>query len=209
VVGHLPLDIHLLIAEYISGHDIYSFQNVSRRWRKVWTQEKVVRYLATKWLPGYLESIDFQERTRKVTQDQEQLFLEAARRLHFRSLGKFRSALEVEGWIYSPHGSAFERYYFLDPELPALRYSSYSPLTYEDLEELTLEDSTDLRYSSGRLAWQLDSLPFPESSSVMVDDFRTRLRKTYRVPNNIMLGRRVQLQEIGDELVVASIDRVT
>lgn len=208
IVVRLPVELLMLIAEYINGTEISNLLNVSKQWRAAWLQRNVLGVLAVRWFPGFLEYTSLQEQLTGVAQDTERLFTEAARRFHLRSLGKFRSALDVEPWLRN-RASCLEEHFTLDPILhpPDHEWEIECPGLFTR-EHVSLDlDDTALRYTDGRLAWQAGGLGFPENSVVFVDDLRTQLRRIYRVPNLLMLGESAILVALGDKLVVVNVDR--
>jgi len=208
IVGRLPVELLLLVAECIEGSDIFNFLNVSKRWRAVWRQENVLRLLAGKWFPGFLEYYSLQKQRTGVAPDLPALFAEATRKFHYRSLGKFRSALFVDEWLTND-ASCLEKYFRLDPAFhpPGQDWKLECPGLFTE-EHMLQNYRTRGFYSHGRLAWQPGGLQFPESSVIFVDDFRTQLRRIYQVPGVLIQGQAAIIRALGDRLVVATAGRV-
>lgn len=208
IVGLLPVELLLLVAECIEGSDIFNFLNVSKRWRALWLQENVLRLLADKWFPGFLKYYSLQKQRTGVTPDLPALFAEATWRFHYRSLGKFRSALFANAWLTDDAG-CLEKYLRLDPAFhpPGRDWKLECPGLFTQ-KHMLQSYRTQVFYSHGRLAWNPDGLQFPESSVIFVDDFRTQLRRIYQVPGVLMEGQAAILRALGDRLVVATVGRL-
>lgn len=206
IVGLVPAELLMIIAESIDGADIFNVLNVSKRWRAVWLQGTVLRLLAAKWFPGLLKYASVQEQLTGGVRDLERLFSNAARKFHFRKLGKFRSALFGE-WL-RPDRSGLGDHFSFDPTFhPVDQDSKIEYPGQVTAERLFEDDHPAVHYSGGRLAWQPSGLAFPDNSVVFVDDLKTQLRKIYRVPNLLMLGERAVLEALGDQLVVVTAGR--
>lgn len=209
IVTRIPVELLFIIAEYIDGRELFHFLNVSKQWRAAWLEKSVLQRLAKKWFPGFLEYVSIQEQLTGVPQDIERLFLDAARKYHFRSLGKFRSAFYANCWLPSIHGADQEQHFTLD------RTHQHCDSTWEaEYPHLFNSDTgSEFRagnhhYAHGRLAWQpCVNMGRQEDSLVFVDDLRTQQRKLYRVPMLPMLGERAILVALGDRLVVVAVDR--
>ncbi|KAK3371438.1 hypothetical protein B0T24DRAFT_668089 [Lasiosphaeria ovina] len=213
ILARLPVELHLLVADYVDGADIYSFLTVSRRWRKIWLQDRMRRLLADRWLPGLRRYTEEKERLMGEEQDLPAIFYDAARRLHFRSLGKFQAIFvrpefdEVGG---DGGKGALESYFPLDPTCRPVKGDGEDPwegILHEPPKlNLSAWPSVTYLYSSGRLAWQS---PFaePNNSLVFVDDLRTKLRRVYQLPDLALRGPNFRLQAFGDKLVVVSVSR--
>lgn len=200
IVGRLPVELTMLVAGFIERADVANFLNVSKRWRAAWLQEDVLKVLAGKMLPGFLEYVSIREQLTGETQDLPILFSESARKLRSRSLGKFRSAVSVSERVV---GSSLGRCLELDPVFHSADRdwkTEYPNLFNSPYERRRPSYS---QYSDGRLAWQAVDLTLPASSLVFVDNLRTQLRKIYHMPGLVVSGERVCLKALGDRLVVA------
>ncbi|KAK0706603.1 hypothetical protein B0T26DRAFT_756091 [Lasiosphaeria miniovina] len=213
ILARLPVELHLLVADYVDGADIYSFLTVSRRWRRIWLQDRMRRLLADRWLPGLRRYTEEKERLTAEGQDQPAIFYDAARRLHFRSLGKFQAIFvhpEFEEVGDDGGKGALESYFPLDPTCRPVKGNDEDPwkgILHEPPKlNLSAWPLVKYLYSSGRLAWQS---PFaePNNSLVFVDDLRTKLRRVYQLPDLTLRGPNFQLRAFGDKLVVVSVSR--
>ncbi|KAL1864660.1 hypothetical protein VTK73DRAFT_5698 [Phialemonium thermophilum] len=210
IIGNIPTEILLLIAEYVRITDIYTFFIVSRRWKEVWLQPQVVRLLARRFFPGFLECVPYLEKTAAHPQNTEELFHQEICKFQLRFYAKFRSMMEVNCWI--PSGFQQDIYFQLDTHLPLdddvmnLKGTDSRTPPFPEFSDYPL-------YSDGRVAWVLPRVEVPSSSFIfgcVVDDLRTQVRKVYRVHNRDLpptLEANNCLAALGDQLVVMAAGR--
>ncbi len=95
IIPHLPIEIQVMIASCISAHDIWALLNVSRTWRSIWLREDIVRLLARRFMPGFIDYHAAESTSKGYSFDMPTRFLYEARSLYFHTMGKFRSAFAV------------------------------------------------------------------------------------------------------------------
>lgn len=225
IIARLPVELRLLVARHVDGVDVISFLNVSRSWRQVWLQEDMLKLVAKRWMPGFVQFFEQKEEITSTRQNMSRLFYEAAQRFRSRSLGEFQSIL-VETVTYGDFEYNIkddwwiEKNLPLDPELHPPREEGKSP--WVDLLPKTIKPQ-DIRnntsrgflYSKGRVAWQPalsnkasnESLQDLYRGLIVVDNLYDQLRKAFTMPDVVMRGGALELKALGSKLVVASLDR--
>ncbi|KAK3343930.1 hypothetical protein B0T25DRAFT_572910 [Lasiosphaeria hispida] len=200
IVARLPVELRVIVAGHVDREDAISMLNVSKVWRQIWLQEDAFKRLADRCLPGFLPYTHLKKHITATDEDPKQLFCEASRRLRFRLKGMFRSVIFNE-LLVGPADKA--QCFSLDREY----HHAIEPDLSRFLESLAVTDTASLSpyhaslYSNGRFAW-LSPLPQRPKARVIVDDFKTQLRKVYSIDMNIMLGGSAQLLALGNKLVV-------
>ncbi|KAK0635120.1 hypothetical protein B0T17DRAFT_31343 [Bombardia bombarda] len=211
IIARLPVELRMLVAGYVDRADIYNLLNVSKQWRRIWLQQDVLKLLAGRFLPGFLKYTSLKEQITLATQDLQQLFYEAARRLRVRSRGEFQSVFYHAG--YFEESDLQETYFTLDPDYHPRRDDGQSRwldiLNYPDAFKCLRRQDNFARlisYSTGKLAW-VPMFPRPNNSLVLVDDLKTHLRKAYSVPSLALRGVYIEKISLGNTFVVVSVNR--
>lgn len=212
IIARIPHEIRLKIAEYLDAGDAVNVVNVSQQWRNIWREKRAMKILAEKCLPGFLPYLVLKNKLGgNQEQDISQLFHEAMLRQNTTQSGKFRSVLSVD--LSDVNRVAFP----LDPTF------------HSDLQEVAayVEVAAGIaadcdrgnhpwniagwhdvytgihRYHDGKHAWSCEL----GSSHIIVDDFRSQLRRMYSVPGSAISGVKIRLLALGDKLLVAQSGR--
>ncbi|KAK3386967.1 hypothetical protein B0H63DRAFT_144289 [Podospora didyma] len=206
IVARLPVELRVCVASYLEKDDIASLLNVSKQWRQIWLQEDVMKLLADHCFPG-LRQQQFNTQMEGQNTCEEQLettgrdaFLYSVRKAGIRSQGKFRSIFYQTFENDEPYYPS--NHFQLDPDFNRRdpkgggHYPKFMPHG----------NRVKLLYRSGRLAWM--PLATPQDMTVfVVDDLRTRLRRVYTAPDQLLYGPHLTLLDIGDKLVVGEVSR--
>lgn len=193
IVGELPIELVIQVAEFLDLSDLAACSAVSRRWREVFLSSPVLSALMNIFYPS------FAHRSREIQATQKES-LEALRRVKRARDGQ-------DGFHFSKRFEwEHESYFKLDPEyhnnhedIPAT-YAQYN-LDNDDPEPDGVSASGAL-YSNGKIAWR------PKRHIIVVDSFLSRTRKIFSVPAGSLVSPELRLVAMGDQLVVGSIDRL-
>ncbi|KAK1832691.1 hypothetical protein QBC39DRAFT_370705 [Podospora conica] len=211
IVARIPVELCLIIAKYVDAEDIYNFTNVSRQWRAIWLDHHAVRVLARRHQPAFLPFVEAKQQlggTQGTSMAHE--FREAMRKLRATQTGKFQSVLSVD--LHNLNRNPFP----LDPTFHP------DPSELAGYEEVVAackwpEESDDMDYTfplgmvpydgvhlyhDGKHAWSSK-----RGSHVIVDDFRSQLRRVYSVPGSALRGIQLLPLALGDKLLVTRSDR--
>ncbi|KAK0705158.1 hypothetical protein B0H67DRAFT_372941 [Lasiosphaeris hirsuta] len=200
IVARLPVDLRVLVADHVDREDAISMLNVSKTWRQIWLQEDAFKRLADRCLPSFLPYNRLKDHNTATDEGLKQLFREASRKLRIRLKGKFRSVMFTD-LLLGPADNA--QRFSLDRDY----HHAIEPDLNRFLESLAVANPASLSpyyeslYSNGRLAW-LPPLPQHPKARVIIDDFKTQLRRVYSIDMNIMLGGSAQLLALGNKLVI-------
>ena len=209
IIARIPHEIRLKIAEYLDAGDAINVVNVSQQWRNIWLEKRAMKILAEKCLPGFLPYLALKnELGGNQEQNISQLFHEAMLRQNTTQSGKFRSVLSVD--LSDVNRVAF-------PLDPTFHSDPNEVATYVEVAAGVAADCDGNRpgniwhhvyagihrYHDGKHAWS----PELGSSHIIVDDFRSQLRRMYSVPGSAISGVKIRLLALGDKLLVAQSGR--
>ncbi|KAI0181228.1 hypothetical protein GGR52DRAFT_577803 [Hypoxylon sp. FL1284] len=195
IIGELPIELVVQIAERLSISDFAACSAVSRRWREAFLSSPVLAALTNKFCPSFAHRPGRAEA--EATQEEN---LEALRRIERSRCanGHWHFATDFE-WEH-------ESYFKLDPEYhnshedAAATYARYN--TEDNDPRPNRMSPLGALYSSGKIAWR------PKRRVVAVDSFWSRTRKIFSVPNGPLVSSELRLMAMGNELVVGSMDRL-
>ncbi|KAK5660877.1 hypothetical protein OQA88_12248 [Cercophora sp. LCS_1] len=166
IPSNVPAELRLLIANHLDMAGFLAALSVSKGWREMWLQESMIKVLAHRLIPGFVEYYDLKKATTTM-QPLPQEFARAARRRLIRQSGKFQSCIT---------------YSLLHPTVDS-PFEFASEKCKEEFETFTADfDGGRMgfyfatRYNNGRFAWKTDR---PDDPRVVVDDLRTQRRKVY------------------------------
>lgn len=198
IISRLPVELQLCVVDYISSSDVLSYINVSRTWRQIWLQDKIINHVVDNWYPG-LFKLDEKHEDTETYGRRKAAFLRMLQRDSRRSKGKFRSVLF--------HGFRLgdEDYFKLDESLhPSGKYADFLSTTPSDRGL----GGVLYYYRDGKLAWNPSTRPAPDNGVIVLDDLRTRTRKMFKAPGALMAALWISLRALGDKLVVGVDSRV-
>lgn len=214
IISRLPPELRLNIAGKLGDCDVFPLLNVSRQWRAIWLQPRIVKAFSQKW--PYLDASLVDDETTGVLRPDHWMNLqyELLRRRRRRFLGRFSSAIIVRhnvddghGWLErglsltgvypqlstgETDGSGGSGGVFVRPEAPPQEHRSIESSLYE----------------GGRLAWLPESLPPPDNTLIVVEDLYSKTKRIYRNASVSQYGRDMGLKALGDRLLVAGTSRV-
>lgn len=198
IIARLPIELQLCVADHVSSGDVFSYTNVSRTWRHIWLQDKLMNHIVDKWYPGLFQLDDMGDNL-EAYERRKAVFLQILQRDSRRSKGRFRSILF--------HGFRLEddTYFKLDEKF-------HSSNGYNDILVTTPSDrglgGVISFYRDGKLAWSPSTRPPPDNGVIILDDFRTMTRKMYKVQGTLMQALSISLRALGNKLVVGIDSRV-
>lgn len=226
IVSLFPTDILVEISPYLCVVDIVNIFNVSKAWRKAWSQRDVVRALAKHHMPNFLQFYAHNKRLRSpedcTDEDLLKAFHQAARKRSIRQQGLFKSMISNTRSWFVP--GARDRFFTLDPTDNIKDWNDVFPFNYNYEYEHPLFSKTDegrswagqdafrdssFRYCNGRVAWQPHHLNRDLASLTFVDDLRTQRRKVFKVPVSVVLHALEEptLRALSENLVVVQFSR--
>ncbi|KAI1781253.1 hypothetical protein F4818DRAFT_33532 [Hypoxylon cercidicola] len=193
VVGELPIELVIHVAELLDLSDFTACLAVSRRWREVFLSSPVLGALVNIFCPSFAH----RSGSIQTTKDES---VEALRRIK-------RARCAGSGpWHFSNNFQLQDESYFkLDPEYHNNHQEVSATYAQYNLENNGPEPLPSLAlgtlYSSGKVAWQ------PKPLVVVVDSFWSRTRKIFSVPAGSLISSELGLLTMGNQLVVGSMDR--
>lgn len=211
IVARIPAELRLIVAKYVDPEDFYNFTNVSRQWRAIWLEHHAVRILAERHNPGfmaYMKEVEDPDATQQGSIIPYS-FREAMRTMRITQSGKFQSVLsfDLDSLDCSPfpldpsfHPDPSELAGYEEviaacrwPKELSARHARYAdPEQYKGIH----------LYHDGKHAWSSRG-----GSHVIVDDFRSQLRRVYSVPGSALRGIQLRPLALGDKLLVTRSDR--
>ncbi|KAK3948601.1 hypothetical protein QBC32DRAFT_53834 [Pseudoneurospora amorphoporcata] len=222
IVSRFPTDILVEISPYLCALDIVNILNVSKAWRKSWSQRDVVRALAKHHMPNFLQFYHHRNRSQSpddsTDQDLFNAFHQAARKFSIRQQGLFQSTISNPApWL---HFLTRDRFFTLEPTDDVKDWGDVYPGWGFDEE---IPDNThhlfnhgktkpgawkEYAYCDGKVAWMPETTDINLASVTFVDDLRSQKRRVYKVPIPVVLhGSTIHLVALGSELVVVSARR--
>lgn len=209
-LARLPIELHLLLLEYLCADDVVAALNASKTWRIVWLSDLVWPWLANLWYPDLLEAIRQEatqpgatfrhlypspfsssdpQKSRHSIKNNERI----PRHVEIEASELFRQTLgRLQRRNGGKYGSALYHHMQLNKD-PIFSLPKYVPMdqglitSINDLEE-DLPESTKpnvsrfMLYSNGRMAWWPNSYSTPYIA--VVDDLRTARRTIHRFPDH-------------------------
>jgi len=215
IIARLPVELRVLVASYLDATDIYTLLIVSKEWRELWLHEDALVPLATQFFPGFLPYARLKKRLAPGTSGMGSLFVDAAYKLHFRQLGKFRSCL-VHKFYGEPASFTLDLNFHrnLENDQDVKETLLITKLNDVESEIMSTRDeeavgfwkaSLKYEYSNGRVAWQI-----PENTDrIVVDDLRTQRRRLFVTPfenHDLDFGTHPHMV-LGDKLLAVIIGR--
>ncbi|KAI0836970.1 hypothetical protein F5Y06DRAFT_272724 [Hypoxylon sp. FL0890] len=174
IVSRLPFELHIFILSLLGPNDVDAGLSACRCWRSIWLSDEIWPKLARRWYP------DLEEYIRKAAvddQDMGEMFRQALHKIQRRMSGKFASALHHELDLES------EQFFTMSKGVPVQEGGIHS---YDDIDGLEVGPVARLprfmMYDNGRIAWWPEAYPLPYLA--VVDDLRTRKRRTYMFPDH-------------------------
>lgn len=226
LLARLPIELHIMLLEYLGVDDIVAALNSSKILRLVWLSEDIWPWVADRWYPDLSQAVRVEAARRdamfrqlpatdylisdhgylmgntpkaKNTAAQEvgEVFRQMLSKLCKRDRGKYVSALHHKMQLFKD---------------PIFSLSKNVPLdqggipTTNDLHEDLLDNAKSsinvsrfTMYNNGRIAWWPNSYSTPYIA--VVDDFRTAKRRIYRFPDHGGIQRGYKTA-MSDELLV-------
>ncbi|ORY64299.1 uncharacterized protein BCR38DRAFT_434699 [Pseudomassariella vexata] len=171
MVSHLPLELHMMLLEYLEPDDVTAGLNVCHSWRHIWLSDQIWPGLASRWFPGLSDHI-------RTTSGGKGMGEHFRRHLHnycWRVAGRFASALH--------HGMLLQddRFFELSKGVPAVQGGIHS---YQGPLDLGPDEGFPrfMMYNHERIAWWPEAYGLPYFA--VVDNLRTRERRAYVFPDN-------------------------
>ena len=196
ILKKLPTDLVLRIADFLtSPTDLFYLLSVSRGWNSLWSQDRVLRSMLRSNFPEDLDKANRRGIKLGGTGGKPLLRLYGAscRKAIRRQNGHFENS--VAGYWRFPYDQNFE----IKSVVPERELQPLPPGLAESEEVRPGVDQW--LYSDGRLAWKYEF-------HVIVDDLTTMKRVIYDIPLKFKLsGPEIHLEALGEQLVVASINR--
>lgn len=217
IIPLFPTDILVEITPYLSPLDITNILDVSKAWRKSWSQRDVVRALAKHHMPKFLQFYTYQNRlqsSEETDQGFSDAFYQAALKFNIRQQGLFQSMISNPApWL---HFATRDRFFTLEPTDSIKDWDDVFPDGDDEghvMDDVSTETDVpspcrNFAYCNGKVAWQPDTTDMNLASLTFVDDLRKQQRRVYQIPDPVVLhGSSTWLQALGNELVVVSADR--
>ncbi|KAI0114647.1 hypothetical protein F4776DRAFT_638286 [Hypoxylon sp. NC0597] len=177
IVSRLPFELHIFILSLLGPNDVDAGLSACRRWRTIWLSDEIWPKLARRWFPN-LE--DYIRKAAVSDAEMGEIFRRTLHKIQRRMSGRFASALHHELTLES------ERFFTLSKGVPVLEGGVHSYDDVDGLEVGTAGPITRSRrfmmYDNGRIAWWPEAYPLP--CLAVVDDLRTRKRRTYLFPGH-------------------------
>lgn len=217
IVSQFPTDILVGVSPYLCGLDIFNILNVSKAWRKAWSQRDVVRALAKHHMPNFLQFYAHRNPLQS-SEDTDQGVLnslyQAARKFSIRQQGLFQSTISNPApWL---HPLTRDRFFTLEPTNLVQDWDDiFTGGDFSSHVSDRIPTGTDVpkpwssfEYCNGKVAWMPQRSDDNLSSLTFVDDLRTQQRRVYKLPISVVLhGSPARVENLGDELVVVSAGR--
>ncbi|KAK3392582.1 hypothetical protein B0T20DRAFT_59857 [Sordaria brevicollis] len=217
IIPLFPTDILVEITRYLSPFDIANILDVSKMWRKSWSQRDVVRALAKHHMPRFLQFYDYREKlqsSEETDQNLSDVFYQAALKFNTRQQGLFQSMISIPApWL---HWVTRDRFFALEPTDSIKGWDDVFPDGDDEdhvMDNVPNETGVpsfpgEFAYCNGKVAWQPATPDMNLASLTFVDDLRTQQRRVYQIPDPVLLrGSCAYLQALGNELVVVSAGR--
>lgn len=221
LLARLPIELHIMLLEYMDPCDAVAALSVSKTLRNVWLSEDVWPWLAERWYPGLSgavlaatarqrPSLDYPTGDYKIESrmrspqpaalEPDELFRRMLGKLSRRDGGRYRAALH--------HSMQLT----VDPVFSLAKKLSREQkgiCSTEDLDEdLLLKGSMShsgiprfMLYSNGRIAWWPNLYAAPYLA--VVDDLRTAKRSIYQFPDHGKVQRGYKTAMSNKLLVIA------
>jgi hypothetical protein len=187
IVSSLPVELAILVTNHLSEEDIWACLKVSKAWRATFLNDRILYSLADRLFPHLVWELS----ASKGNHD------ESRARIGPRFLLFLEKRLQLTRSYASRRRQKFESNYNWDTEsnfrLEGQEYSQF-PGSDGAVE-------TSMLYAHGRIAWQ------PESHTLVIDNLASMLRNILIFPGGKLLGPMMHLVALGNELVVACMDR--
>ncbi|KAH6656377.1 hypothetical protein BKA67DRAFT_153956 [Truncatella angustata] len=187
IVPNLPVELVILITDYLNERDIWSCLTVSHGWKTTFMSDRIVFSLADRLFP---------QLTWKVSQDALQNDNTRAE-LRLRFLYRLRKRLSLMKRSASGAPRQFEGNYLWESE----SNFKLDEQDYSQFASPNLPFNQKTLYANGRIAWQR------ETHTVVIDDLRNRSRKILSHPGGKLLGPEMKLAALGIQLAVATMNR--
>ena len=198
IIARLPAELRLLIATCLDRSDIIALFKVSRTWRQIWMHNDTLRWLANRFIPGFLTYYNLQERVTSITPNLPQLFGDAAHRVHLRDNAKFQSC-STYSLVHPKHGPFTLE---VDDHLRADQDIA-GALSYMTNLQPFESPFVDAAYCNGRVAWRFHGRC---TNVIIVDNLRNLVRRPYLASlgdtTAANVGFRELLMVLGDRLLV-------
>ncbi|KAH8677873.1 hypothetical protein BX600DRAFT_450977 [Xylariales sp. PMI_506] len=190
-IPKLPIELVLEITDYLDEEDISTALAISSQWRSVFTGHRVLLRLAIRffpWIAWNYTNHTKEPGTADDGDDDDDVEV-------FKS--SFVTALRHR-LVLRHRASPLFRHQFLwaDEDHFVLSEQDYSEYPTPELGQ-----HHDMKYAHRQIAWQ------PENHTVVLDDLLHRSRRLYSVPGGKLLGPRLTLAALGDQLIVATMGR--
>ncbi|KAI0136825.1 hypothetical protein BJ170DRAFT_32056 [Xylariales sp. AK1849] len=190
IVGNLPIELVVSMTDYLDVKDILACLAVSKQWYATFTNDRVIFQLARRLFPSLLW--EKSKAGNQYTDSQAgplSSFLQAVRKRARWLTASARATMIEKRYRWDD-----EAYFSLDGQQQYSQFVSPSPRFFPVRRYRSV-------YAHGRIAWQ------PELHTIVVDSFHTRVRKILSAPGSRLLGAMLQLEALGDRLVVANVER--
>lgn len=187
VLPNLPVELVLLIAEFLDERDISSCLAVSSGWNRTFMGDRVVFSLADRLFPQLTW-----KNTQSENQDENS---RTTLRLQFLKALRDRVHLMERAVAEAPR--QFDKNYLWDAETDFKLCGQ----DYAEYPQPNLPINQKALYAYGRVAWQR------ETHTLVIDNLHDRSRKILSFPGGRLLGPEMKLTALGDRLVVATMDR--
>lgn len=228
-LARLPIELHLLLLEYLCADDVVAALNASKTWRIVWLSDLVWPWLANRWYPDFLEAIrqeaaqpdatfrhlyprpfsnsDPQKVKYPIINNQRtppNAEMEASE-LFRQTLGRLqrRDGGKYGSALYHQMQLSKDPIFSLPRHVPLIQgfITSISDLEEDLPESIKPNVSRFMLYNSGRMAWWPNSYSTPYIA--VVDDLRTARRTIHRVPDHQGSQRGYKTAMSNELLVIA------
>lgn len=226
-LARLPIELHIMLLQYLCADDVVAAMNASKTWRIVWLSDVVWPWLADRWYPDLSEAIrqeaaqpgatsrhlhprlsrkksrlnfghSIENDPRAIQQIKaNELFRRMLGRLQRRNSGKYGSALYHQTQLTKDSIFSLSKNGPLDQGF----ITSIGDLEEDLLENTKLNGTGFMVYNNGRIAWWPNSYSTPYIA--VVDDFRTARRRLCRFPDHAGIQKGYKTAMSNELLVIA------
>lgn len=227
-LARLPIELHIMLLEYLCADDVVAALNASKTWRIVWLSDVVWPWLADRWYPDLSEAIRqeavqpgatfrhlypllSQKNSRlkfgKSIQNDTIILQHAmgANELFRQMLGRLqrRNRGKYGSALYHQMQLTKDSIFSLPKHAPLDQgfITSIGDLEEDMLEDTKLNVSRFMVYNNGRIAWWPNSYSAPYIA--VVDDLRTAGRRIYRFPDHAGIQKGYKTAMSSELLVIA------